>query len=98
MRRRGLDRSLTVWLLFILIVLTVSTWLSYRSLVAILRNDDRMSLSQTVMDELNATLSTLKDAETGERGFLITGEQAYLEPYDQALSAIAQHIQRLRTL
>jgi signal transduction histidine kinase len=98
MPRGSLDRSLIAWLLFILIVLTVSTWLSYRSLMDILRNDERVSLGESVMDELDGTLSTLKDAETGERGFLITGEQPYLEPYDQALSAITQHLQRLRTL
>jgi PAS domain S-box-containing protein len=29
-------------------------------------------------------LSTLKDAETGQRGYLITGDPLYLEPYDAA--------------
>jgi signal transduction histidine kinase/ActR/RegA family two-component response regulator len=98
MRRRGLDRSLTVWFLFILIVISLSTWLSYRSLLNILRNDERVSFSHTLIDELDATLSTLKDAETGQRGFLITGEQAYLAPYDHAVSAIEQHLRFLKTL
>lgn len=35
-------------------------------------------------------LSTLKDAETGQRGFIITGEAAFREPYDQALRAVAE--------
>jgi len=33
-------------------------------------------------------LSTLKDLETGERGYALTGEQAYLEPYEQARSTL----------
>ncbi|MGD9477788.1 sensor histidine kinase [Shinella sp. G-2] len=34
-------------------------------------------------------LSTLKDAETGQRGFIITGENAFRTPYDNALRAVA---------
>src|SRR4051794_16460269 len=98
MSRGVLDRSLAVWLLFILIVIGATTWLSYRSLVNIIRNDERVTFSETLMDEIDATLSTLKDAETGQRGFLITGEQAYLAPYDDAVSGIAGHLQRLRTM
>lgn len=35
-------------------------------------------------------LSTLKDAETGQRGFVITGEASFREPYDDALKAVAE--------
>ncbi len=35
-------------------------------------------------------LSTLKDAETGQRGFVITGEAAFRRPYDDALKAVAE--------
>ena len=31
-----------------------------------------------------ALLSTLQDAETGQRGYVITGEERYLEPYNSA--------------
>ena len=41
-----------------------------------------------VLAELEATLSTLKDAETGQRGYIITGEDSYLEPYNNALHHI----------
>lgn len=35
-------------------------------------------------------LSTLKDAETGQRGFIITGEATFRKPYDEALTAVAE--------
>lgn len=35
-------------------------------------------------------LSTLKDAETGQRGFIITSEAAFRKPYDDALRAVAE--------
>lgn len=36
-----------------------------------------------------ALLSTLKDAETGQRGFIITADPAFREPYDKAMQAVA---------
>jgi diguanylate cyclase (GGDEF)-like protein/PAS domain S-box-containing protein len=43
-------------------------------------------------------LSTLKDAETGQRGFLITGDDAFLVPYRKALDAIPQQLRELRNV
>jgi PAS domain S-box-containing protein len=41
-------------------------------------------------------LSTLKDAETGQRGFIITGDEKYLEPYDTALARLPQELNALK--
>lgn len=41
-------------------------------------------------------LSLLKDVETGQRGFLLTGEPAYLAPYDQARSQLPAELASLR--
>ncbi len=43
--------------------------------------------TETVI-RLERALSTLKDIETGQRGFLLTGQEDYLEPYNAALGAI----------
>lgn len=40
-------------------------------------------------------LSTLKDAETGQRGFVITGESSFRQPYDDALKAVVERQQLL---
>jgi len=50
---------------------------------------------------IEATQSTLQDltnAETGQRGFLLTNEERYLAPYRAALDAITADTARLRTL
>jgi len=44
------------------------------------------------------TLSYLKDAETGQRGYLLTGNDRYLEPYRAAVANIKSSIDRLRAL
>jgi CHASE3 domain sensor protein len=49
----------------------------------------------TVIGELQDTLSTLKDAETGQRGYLLTGKDKYLVPHEQAVARIHQQFETL---
>jgi PAS domain S-box-containing protein len=51
-----------------------------------------------VVGQLDLILSTLKDAETGQRGYVLTGDPRYLEPYDAAVSVIDEQNARLRRL
>ncbi len=41
-----------------------------------------------VLLQLSNTESLLKDAETGQRGYLYTGDPRYLAPYDLAVTQI----------
>ena len=43
-------------------------------------------------------LSALKDAETGQRGFLLTGDEDFLEPYMAVRDRIGRHLEELRQL
>lgn len=45
---------------------------------------------------LNRLLQHVLDAETGSRGYLLTGDPRYLEPYDTAISDINQVLDSLR--
>src|SRR6476619_638514 len=40
--------------------------------------------------------SVVKDAETGQRGFIITGDESYLKPFDQASERLPRDIERAR--
>ena len=62
--------------------------LAYRTWVDFSNSSEQVQLSQQITDGTNALLSSLKDAETGQRGFLLTGEDRYLDPYRQALTEI----------
>lgn len=46
---------------------------------------------------LNTLLQGILDAETGQRGYLLTGEARYREPYDRALKEIQASLATLRT-
>lgn len=46
--------------------------------------------------QLQAVLVSLVDAETGQRGYLLTGQRSYLAPYQQAVAAIPAGLEALR--
>jgi methyl-accepting chemotaxis protein len=54
--------------------------------------------TQQVLVTLENVLSTMKDAETGQRGYLLTGEDKYLEPFHVAQGAIDGEMKALREL
>ena len=47
---------------------------------------------------LNRLLQHALDAETGSRGYLLTGDPRYLEPYNAAVAEITQNLDNLRLL
>jgi PAS domain S-box-containing protein len=51
-----------------------------------------------VRDQLNKAVSSMQDVETGERGFVLTGTPAFLEPYHAAVASVATELRSLRTL
>ncbi|HEX3759100.1 MAG TPA: response regulator, partial [Kofleriaceae bacterium] len=81
-----------------LIAVVVITALTYRALAE--RSDAASAVHHTndVEDHLHRFLSGLKDAETGQRGFLLTGEDSYLEPYQLALGDITVELATLRRM
>jgi signal transduction histidine kinase/ActR/RegA family two-component response regulator len=46
-------------------------------------------------NRLVTTLSLAQDAETGQRGFLLTGEESYLDPYRSAVSALPGELEAI---
>ena len=51
-----------------------------------------------VLAEIETLVSELKDMETGQRGFLITGKDRYLEPYFSGLKGSHNSLEKLRSL
>ena len=62
--------------------------LSFTSLKSTASSADSLTKTVELMGQLQAALSTLKDAETGQRGYLLSGRDDYLEPYITAKAAI----------
>jgi signal transduction histidine kinase len=58
----------------------------------------RMAAALETETLLNEILTAVADAETGQRGFLLTGRDEYLEPYRAALPRIEERYKRLGEL
>jgi signal transduction histidine kinase len=86
-----------VFLLALLICVSLG-WSCYRSVQAATEAASRVTHSYRVIGELSNLLSTIKDAETGERGFIITGDQRYLAPYRAALGTVKGVLENLPDL
>ncbi|WP_307575207.1 CHASE3 domain-containing protein [Variovorax paradoxus] len=57
-----------------------------------------ISEAQKVRATLNLILQNMLDAETGQRGYLLTGEASYRQPYDAAVKQVDGHLATLRQL
>src|SRR5207248_7246617 len=70
--------------------------LAYRNTRQVLEDAGWVAHTQEVLDLTSDVLRTLVDAETGQRGFLITGKEDFLEPYQQALARLDQEVHTLK--
>ncbi|HKO53718.1 MAG TPA: CHASE3 domain-containing protein [Polyangiaceae bacterium] len=70
----------------------------YRSTAHLIENERWVSHTQEVRTKLADLISAAKDAEGGQRGFVITGDEAFLEPYRAALPEITRLTSEIRGL
>ena len=82
----------------LLAVLVINTAVTRQRIAIQDSNQGWVEHTQRVQLELTTVESLLKDAETGQRGYLYTGEAKYLEPYNLAVQQIDSHIATLAEL
>lgn len=93
-RRGSMNRMLVVVCgLFIAIFLLMA-----QTVVAQRQARQGVMLQDEAMLSLNSLLEIMLDAETGQRGFLLTDNPAYLEPYQQAKAGLDPEIGALQRL
>jgi methyl-accepting chemotaxis protein len=80
------------------VVMAVIGISSYSAINRLIDSDNWRKHSYEVINELTNVLSLMKDAETGQRGFVITSEDRYLEPYYKATPQIDSCIKNLQKL
>jgi methyl-accepting chemotaxis protein len=81
-----------------LVVLTIVGGVSYDSTAKLIDSAEWVRHTHEVLNELDNVLSAFKDAETGQRGYIITGEARYLEPYQGARDTVDRKLKHLREL
>src|SRR5262245_42489615 len=77
----------------IIVMIGVLTFLARRQATKSRQGVDH---TYAVMQATSRTRSDIQDAETGQRGFLLTGDESYLAPYHNALTALRTDSVELR--
>lgn len=87
------------WRVLPLVALTVvAAATSYGYHRILLAQRDWIEHTYQVMSALEMTLQLVTDAETGQRGYILTGDKTYLEPYSRAVKQVHVLPDRIRNL
>jgi methyl-accepting chemotaxis protein len=81
-----------------LIAVLILGVLSYRSIQNLIETTQITSHTLDVRYRLSQLLSGLQDAETGQRGYLLTGDETYLEPFQTGSQAVNTNFTEVRRL
>lgn len=81
-----------------LLIVFVIGMVSYRSTTRLVETANWVTHTHKVIEKLESVLSQIADAEAGQRGYIITGERHYLEPYYRSVVLLDQEIKDLRIL
>ncbi|MGC4101140.1 response regulator [Ferruginibacter sp.] len=80
------------------IVLAVVAFFSFRNSERFIDTNKWVNHTYEVIDEFNQVLAASVDAETGVRGFVISGNEEFLKPFNDAQLSINNHLDRVRKL
>jgi CHASE3 domain sensor protein/two-component sensor histidine kinase len=86
--------AIFVGLAALLVIVAVNLWLAGQTRIYA----DSVTAARHQRSALVDLRSLLDDAETGQRGYLLTGEAKYLVPYEDARQAIPSQLDRVRSL
>ena len=75
-----------------LLILLCIAGVSYWNLTLLVENAYWVAHTNQVLENLEEILSLLTDSQTGQRGFLLTRQERYLEPYSTAQEKLSQRI------
>ena len=90
--------KIVVWLVAAVLLVAVGMAVSFLAFSQMKAAAEARKHSSAVLNSANNLLSALRDAETGQRGYLLTGNEAFLEPYLEARNDIHGQLEKLRQL
>ncbi|MGE8106124.1 response regulator [Allorhizobium sp. NPDC080224] len=97
-RLLGLGRNALFGLLAAIVFFIASASLSYFTVQNIRGNSARVTQTHSLIVALDLLLIDVQDAETGLRGYLLTGDDGYLDPYNRAMSQVENRIESLASI
>ena len=86
------DRPFQFLSILIVFLIALFSFLDWRAFRAATREADQ---TRQILQGVRAVLSSLKDVETGEGGYLLTGDKKFLAPYKTAIGALPRQLSEL---
>ena len=97
-RTLGLDPRVTAGLAAVLLFFILSTVIAIYTTQQLKASNASVAQTHQVITAIDRLLVDVQDAETGQRGFLLTGDERYLEPYSRAVSQVQKRMRRVSSL
>lgn len=89
------NRALAVLFGAFVLVLMFNGFLAYQSTQSHAYTDDRIGHTELVLSDMEAIATNLDNAESAQRGYILTGIASYLAPYSSSSANITNRLNRL---
>ncbi len=98
MPNRKLTSHLSLAIAIVFVAVAIFGFVTYRNTVAVRQGEAAIAHSYAVSETTRELFSSVKDMETGQQGFLITGQETYLGPFRAGLDEVDDEFARFRKL
>lgn len=80
------------------VVVALNAWFGFHAIQSLHDSEYWVAHTWQVINQVESIMSSAKDAETGNRGYLITGDESYLEPYTIARRELGDKLDHFASL
>lgn len=87
-----------LWFAFAILLLMADVILVYRSFSQFDAQKNLVTHTYQVIGQMEDVVSAMKDIQSSQRGYIITGQVDYLTPYNVSLPKVADSLDKLKTL
>ena len=77
---------------------SISAAIAYLNIENVRASEREIRRTHVVLTTLDDVMSAMLDAETGQRGYLLTGRDTYLEPYSEGVARADDELRKLEGL
>src|SRR5688572_25818524 len=93
-----LGTRLTAAFALAIVLLIANAVVSFRAVNTLVQNNDRVVRTMQVIETLSEALSAITDAESSQRGYIISGDASFMAQYDAARPRVTATLSRLTEL
>jgi PAS domain S-box-containing protein len=97
-KRKDFTPGILLGFLAAFLLLGTVGWFSYFEIGRLIESESWVGHTQEVRVSLDNLMICLDEAEGGQRGFILTGDEAFLKPYYAGVRLCGEHLVRLRSL